>query len=96
MLARNKRLLGIMVTAGALLLIPLVAMQFTSEVNWTALDFVVAASLLFGAGFLIEFVIRKVQQSNHRFALALGVLVFLILFWMELAVGIFGTPLAGS
>jgi hypothetical protein len=96
MLARNKRLIGIMVTAGVLLLIPFVAMQFTSEVNWTVPDFVVAASLLFGAGFLIEFVIRKVQQSNHRVAIALGVLVFLILFWMELAVGIFGTPLAGS
>lgn len=96
MLAKNKRLFVILFSAGSLLLVPLVAMLFTQEVNWTLLDFAVAASLLFGAGLMIEFVMRTIKGANLRIALALAVLVFLILFWMELAVGIFGTPLAGS
>jgi hypothetical protein len=57
----NKRLMGIVLTVVVLLLIPLIAMQFTNEVNWTLFDFVVAGVLLLGTGFICELVIRKVK-----------------------------------
>ena len=54
MTANNNRLTIILSAAGLLLLLPLVAMQFTNEVNWTFSDFLVAGILLFGTGGLIE------------------------------------------
>ena len=92
----NKRLVGIVLTVVLILLIPLIAMQFTDEVNWTLLDFVVAGVLLLATGFLSEVVIRKVNKMEYRIAIYLAILVAFLLIWAELAVGIFGTPLAGS
>ena len=92
----NKRLIGIVLTVVVLLLIPLIAMQFTNEVNWTLFDFVVASVLLLGTGFICELVTRKVKKTNHRIILCGVILAALLLIWIELAVGIFGTPFAGS
>ncbi|MEO6548623.1 MAG: hypothetical protein ABIN94_11510 [Ferruginibacter sp.] len=92
----NKRLTGILIIVAIILLIPLIAMQFSSEVNWSVFDFVVAGVLLLGTGLLCELVIRKVNKVEHRVALCIAVLTALILVWLELAVGIFGTPFAGS
>ncbi|MDQ3550655.1 MAG: hypothetical protein M3413_03940 [Bacteroidota bacterium] len=93
---QNKRLLGIMLTIAVLLLIPLIAMQFTNEVDWGMLDFVVMGVLLFGTGLICEFVMRKVKKTEHRILIIAVILVALFLIWAELAVGIFGTPFAGS
>ncbi len=93
---QNKRLTGILLSAALLLLIPFIAMQFTTEVNWTIADFLMAALLLFGTGLLCEWVIRKVKKSSYRILLCVAILTTLILVWIELAVGLFGTPLAGS
>lgn len=96
MIAKNQRLFIILGTASALLFIPLMAMQFTTEVNWTVSDFVVAGILLFGTGLLIEVAFRKVKKLNVRWFVILGILVVLFLVWAELAVGVFGTPFAGN
>ncbi len=93
---QNKRLLGIMLTIAVLLLIPLIAMQFTNEVDWGLLDFVVMGVLLFGIGLICEFIMRKVKKTEHRILIIAVILVALFLIWAELAVGIFGTPFAGS
>lgn len=93
---QNRRLYLIVIAAAALLTVPLVAMQFTAEVNWTALDFIVAGVLLLGTGLAMEFALRRVTGFWSRVAAVLGLLFVLFLVWAELAVGIFGTPLAGS
>lgn len=96
MTAPNKRLSVIMATVAVLLTIPLVAMQFSEEVIWTFSDFLIAGILLAGTGLLIEFIIRKVCNRERRIVLGICVLLSLLLIWAELAVGIFGTPFAGS
>ena len=96
MIMQNKRLIGIMITVVLLLLIPLIAMQFIDEVNWTLLDFVVASVLLLATGLICELVIRKVNKIEHRIAICLAILTTFLLIWAELAVGIFGTPLGGT
>jgi len=93
---KNKRIFGIFVTVAILLLIPLVAMQFTEEVDWGILDFVVMGFLLLSVGLAIEFVLRKVKTTEYRLLLCGGILLAFFLIWAELAVGIFGTPFAGS
>ena len=96
MIMQNKRLIGIVLTVAILLLIPLIAMQFTDEVNWTLSDFVVAGVLLLGTGLMCELVMRKVKKIEHRIAICVALLAALLLIWAELAVSIFGTPFAGS
>jgi len=96
MTIQNKRLTGILLTVALLLLIPFTAMQFTGEVKWTLFDFIVAAVLLAGTGLLCELVLRKVKKMGHRIALCAMLLTALLLVWLELAVGIFGTPFAGQ
>ena len=96
MTKQRKRLLIIFSIPLVLLLLPLVAMQFTAEVNWTVLDFVIAGFLLLGTGLFIEIAIRKVQEKKLQLILIFSAIIFLVLLWIELAVGIFGTPLAGS
>ena len=91
-----KRLRIVILIVSSLLLVPLIAMQFTNEVNWTLADFVFAGVLLLGAGFLCELVIRKVTKVGLRIGIFLAVLAILLLVWAELAVGILDTPLAGS
>jgi len=86
---QNKRLIGILLIAGLLLLIPLIAMQFTNEVNWTLADFIAAAVLLSGTGLMCELTLRKIKKTKYRIAICLAILVTLFLIWAELAVGLF-------
>ncbi|HSL88381.1 MAG TPA: hypothetical protein VK870_03680 [Ignavibacteriaceae bacterium] len=93
---KNKRLILILLTVVFLLLIPFIAMQLTNGVNWSVFDFVVMGILLLGTGLLMELVFRKVTIVSHRIVLILTILFIYLLIWAELAVGIFGTPFAGS
>ncbi len=95
-MTQNKRLIGVLLTVPALLLIPLIAMQFTNEVDWKLFDFIVMGVLLTGTGLMCELVLRKVKNIEHRVAICGGILLVFFLIWAELAVGIFGTPFAGS
>lgn len=96
MVRQNKRLYGIALTVALLLLLPLLAMQFTDEVVWNLFDFVVAGVLLLGTGLLCELVLRKVKNTQHRILICGAILVLLFLLSAELPVGIFGTPIAGT
>ena len=92
---RNNRHIYIVLGVLILLLVPLIAMQFTDEVNWSILDFVVAGALLLSTGLICEFVIRKVINIRYRILICITLLIMLILIWLELAVGIFGTTIGG-
>jgi len=93
---KYKRLNIILIIIALLLLIPLIAMQFTDEVNWSIFDFVIAGTLLFGTGVLCELALRKIKSFKYRLAILTCILLVLLAIWAELAVGIFGTPFAGS
>jgi hypothetical protein len=59
-----------LVTA-CVLLLPLVAMQLTDEVDWGVADFVFAGALLGGTGLLLELAVRKPGNLAYRVAAAL-------------------------
>lgn len=80
----------------AILIAPLIAMQFTGEVHWTPFDFGVAAVLLGATALAIEFVIRNIGRPAWCVAAVLAIMATLVLVWAELAVGVFGTPFAGN
>jgi hypothetical protein len=77
-------------TVAALVLLPWVAMQFTSEVNWTLGDFVAAAVLLGGVGLAFEGAVRLSTSWLYRAAFGVALMSGLMLIWINLAVGIIG------
>ena len=79
-----------------LLSIPLIAMQFTSEVDWQIGDFVVAGLLIFGVSLSIDMILTNVSASKKRNLIIAGIVILFLLIWAELGVGIFGTPFAGN
>jgi hypothetical protein len=85
----KKPMLVVGLATVLVLLMPAVAMQFTSEISWGPGDFVVAAILLFGAGSIIVLGLRHVTSTARRAALILGTALGLALVWAELAVGLF-------
>lgn len=93
---KNKRPFIILIVIAVLLLIPFVAMQFTSEVDWDFRDFVIMGILLLATGAGIELAIRSISSSKTRLIAVGTILIIFFLIWAELAVGIFGTPFAGS
>jgi hypothetical protein len=78
-----------MITA-SILLLPLLAMQFTDEVVWTPLDFVVFGVLLFGALGAYELVARATGEVVFRLAAGLALTAAFLLIWVNGAVGIIG------
>ena len=92
----SKQLLRIVFVTALVLMVPLVAMQFTREVNWTASDFVIMGVMVFGTGLLLQFASNRIRSSKSRL-LAIAAIAFVFLFvWAELAVGLVGSPFAGS
>ena len=81
---------------GLLLIIPLIAMQLTDEVEWSLFDFIIMGTLLLITGLMGEIIFKKVKKYKHRVILYVIVAITFLLIWAELAVGIFGTPFAGS
>jgi hypothetical protein len=88
----NKNIILIILATAFILLIPLVAMQFTDEVNWTLADFLVAGTLLLATGFAFEFISRKLTATKQRAILAIALGLALVIVWTDLAVGIFNIP----
>lgn len=76
--------------AGLLLLLPAVAMQFTREVQWTALDFVVMGAMLATACALYELGAWLSDQFAYRVAFGLAIATGFLTVWVNLAVGMLG------
>ena len=92
----NSRLAIILGGVAALLMIPLLAMQFIAEVNWSLSDFIVMGVLLLAAALTGDYVWRKVENRTRRWVLLGVVAAGFLLIWAEIAVGVIGTPFGGS
>lgn len=80
----------------ALLALPAVAMLFMAEVNWRPEDFAVGGVLLLGTASVLDRVLGSGLSRPTMVFVAGAVLVGLMFIWAELAVGLVGSPLAGS
>jgi hypothetical protein len=78
---QNIRLIVIVAAALSLLLIPFIAMRFTDEVNWTALDFITMGVMLLVTGLAIEAAMRIVKATWIRAAAVLVILFGFVMVW---------------
>ncbi|MCF7890528.1 hypothetical protein K9M78_04845 [Candidatus Bipolaricaulota bacterium] len=93
---QTKNIVRVAIVVALILLVPLIAMQFTDEVVWSLADFVIMGTLLFGTGLALEVVLKKLTEPVYRVTSCTVIVVTFLLIWAELAVGVFGTPWAGS
>jgi hypothetical protein len=89
-MTQNKSMIRILLVTAVILLLPLIAMQFSDEVVWNWFDFAVAGTLLISTGLLIDLVARKIEHVPYRIVLSAAVVIGLLLIWAQLAVGIIG------
>ncbi len=86
----NKNIIRIVLVTAFILMLPLVAMQFTDEVVWDLFDFIVMGGLLFGVGLAYELVARRSEKTVYRVAFGVGHAGAFLLLWVNGAVGIIG------
>ena len=64
--------------------------------NWTIGDYLMALFLIGGMISMIYLVYKKKSESKFRNLIITAVVLFTIIIWMDLAVGLFGLPWSGS
>jgi hypothetical protein len=84
-----KRIVTYIIIVFAILSIPLLAMQFISEVNWTLFDFLTAGFLLITTLTLIEIILRNIKNKTFKITAFFVIIFLFLLIWGELSVGIF-------
>lgn len=90
-----RSIVGIVLATAAVLMVPLVAMLLSGDVVWSLFDFVAFGTLLLGVGLAFHVITSRVDRA-YRVAVGLALIALFLLIWVELAVGVLGTPLAGS
>ena len=88
LMLQNSVFARIALATGAILLIPLIAMQFTPEVKWNTTDFIAMGSLLFGIASLFVLAARRAPRKHRLLIGGIFIAAFLYV-WAELAVGVF-------
>jgi len=86
--ARNWDILTVLVVTALILMLPLIAMQFSEEVDWKPGDFIVIGTMFIGAGLAFVYTARRIDGAGRRLALAGAFFVALLYVWAELAVGV--------
>jgi hypothetical protein len=77
--------------AALILLLPLIVMQFSDEMNWGVVDFVFAAVLILGTTLVFDLLMRMTNNTTYRVAVAVALAAAFMLIWGNLAVGLIGS-----
>jgi hypothetical protein len=77
--------------AAFMLTLPWIVMQFTDQVDWDAVDFIVFGAMLVSVGATYELATRITGKKAYRTAIGLALAGAFILVWANLAVGIIGS-----
>ena len=87
----NRASLVIWSVVATLLLLPAVAMQFTTEVRWTSFDFVSWGTMLMATAGGFELLVRQAPNWTYRAGATVALGAAFLLVWVSLAVGIIGS-----
>lgn len=93
---KKRNLLGLYMAPALVLCIPLVGNLISSEVNWSGCDFLIAGVILWSTAGFIHLIFNRITKLPVRIMFCCVMLLVIALIWIELAVGIFGTPLGGN
>jgi hypothetical protein len=88
---RNRWSLAIWTTAALLLLLPAVAMQFDTGVDWSTSDFIVMGAMFVIACGTYELATRMSGNTAYRAGVGVAILAAFLTVWVNLAVGMLGS-----
>ena len=88
---RKKNVIIIGIMTALVLMVPLVAMQFTGDVQWSPLDFVTMGALIFGTGLTYELIASRGGSRSYRAGVGVACAAGFLLIWVNLAVGLIGS-----
>tara|TARA_X000000950_G_scaffold224306_1_gene270361 strand:+ start:4258 stop:4551 length:294 start_codon:yes stop_codon:yes gene_type:complete len=89
-------MIKILSVVGLLLLIPMIAMQLTDEVNLSFFDFIIMGVMLSITCLIIGIIIKKIKYFKYRNIFITMIVMIFFLIWAEFGVGLFGTPFSGD
>lgn len=90
MVMHSKHILRPALITALLLAVPLVAMQFSEDVQWTGSDFTIMGVIIFTMSLAYELISQRSSNALFRFATAIAILTSFLLVWVNLAVQIIG------
>lgn len=73
----------------AILLIPFIGTNISSEWNWSMADFLIMGTLIFGFGMIFQAAVNKVKDHNSKIIVGIVIIGIFLYVWAEMAVGIF-------
>lgn len=85
-----KPLIIVALVTGIILLVPLIAMQYTREVNWGVGDFIIMGVLLFSTGAALVILTAYSNNVIHKVAMVFAIGATFLMIWSNLAVGLIG------
>jgi len=77
------------------LLLPLIGV-ILFDLDWNIFDFLIMGLLILFFIIAINLILNHLNSSKLRLILVLMLVILFLLIWAELAVGVFGTPFAGT
>jgi hypothetical protein len=92
----TRAIVRVILGTTGLLLIPLLGMLVSDEVQWNSFDFLVMGTLIATTWLTFEALVSRHQKLESKLVVGMIMLAVFLLIWAELAVGVFGTPFAGS
>lgn len=93
---KRKQFIYLMLGVVGLLCLPFFGGLISPEVNWDSFDYLVMGFLLTITGLAAILVYNRFKNSKLKFIYLAAISVVFLLIYIELAVGIFGTPFAGN
>lgn len=93
---KTKQIIRSVLAAELILLVPLIAMIFSDDAQWSVSDFIIVGVLLAGVGIGYQLIVTGIKNNSKQAALGIVLAALMILLWIEMAVGLFGSPIAGS
>ncbi|MAZ96629.1 MAG: hypothetical protein CMP53_03800 [Flavobacteriales bacterium] len=76
------------------LLVPLLANVLSDEVAWSFMDFLIAGVMVY-IFTTVEIILWKKLRSVQRWLIVFFTALLFAILWVEMAVGLFDSPLAG-
>lgn len=93
---KTKTIFYVLGATLCLLAIPTIGMCFSNDIHWGVLDFLVMGSMFFITAIGVSIVWKKVTRKKLRAVMTFLIVILFLVIWAELAVGIFGSPIAGN
>jgi hypothetical protein len=84
LLISKKSACTVLLTTLCILLLPLIAMNFSNEVNWGLADFIVAGILFSSFAYLYIVLTKATSKVTTRFLIGTAVVALFIVVWVSL------------